>query len=517
MSDSEKAFIITEESRKPERAALVSAPPTQVQDVGSPNLTAALSAGAQLKPLSIAAFKLYLVLLAACMGSLSFGFDSSVVTSVNGMKQFTDYFGISGGDTGGGQGATAALSYSLFSFGCIAGAPISAPISDRWGRRGGMLAGSITLLLGISLVTAAQTRIYLLVGRFFIGAGSALNMVAAPAYVSELAPPQAGVFHFLDIHHFHSAFNFIGSIVCSGVTVATSRINSSLSWRIPFAIQFAPTIILAVGVCFIPESPRWLMSLGRKDEARNILAKYHGNGDLNAPLVVLEYQELEASIKTIGTERKWWDYFNYLELFRSRSARYRTFITCWMGICSLLSGTAIQYYSTVAFDLAGVKTQEARITTSFIQIALTAVGALLGSLIVDKVGRRTLWLWGSASCAVTLGFAAGFTARTDTKPAITFFLLFAFTQSLTYAPLQDGTEKQLSGVYAAECLAFAARAKGIALVGLFESLAAVVDNFTGALGFEAIGWKFILVWAVWDVVETIIIWLFAVETKGRTL
>ncbi|KAJ6515537.1 hypothetical protein C8R45DRAFT_956853 [Mycena sanguinolenta] len=469
------------------------------------DLALAVSTGPQLKPFSANAFKLYLVLSVAAMGSLSFGFDTNVISSVNGMVQFTDYFAIGGGDTGGGQGLITAMLYSVFTFGCIAGSFIAGSIADRCGRRGGMLMGSMIILAGVSVVTAAQNRTYLLVGRFAIGFGSTLNNSSAPAYVSELAPPQwrgciAGLYN---------CFSFVGSIICSVLTVATGNINSSLSWRVPFAVQFVPTIILAVGVCFIPESPRWLMSVGRKDEARNILAKYHGNDDAHAPLVVLECRELEASIETNDPGKRWWNYFNFSEFFVSRGARYRIFITSWLGLCCLWSGTGIFYYVTVAFDLAGVKTQHRRLLFSSISTVISALGALCGAFIVDRIGRRRLWWCGSASCALTLGLAAGFTAKTQSQGAIAFLLLFAFVQNMTYVPLQ--------GVYIAECLNFSARAKGLAVVALVQSLAALVNNYAGAVGFQSIGWKYIMVWAVWDVVETVVIWFYAVETKGRTL
>lgn len=102
------------------------------------------------------------------------------------------------------------------------------------------------------------------------------------------------------------------------------------------------------------QSPRWLISVGRKDEARQVLARYHGNGDVNAPLVVLEWQELEAGIKVDGTDKRWcvplcsapqtidararWD---YSKLFNSRGARYRMLVISWMGLCYLFSGIGI--------------------------------------------------------------------------------------------------------------------------------------------------------------------------------
>ncbi|KAJ7734003.1 general substrate transporter, partial [Mycena maculata] len=449
------------------------------------------------------AFKLYLILLVSFMGSLGFGFDTTVISCVNGMVQFTDYFGIGGGATGGGQGIIAAMLYSIFTLGCIMGTSVAGPIADRWGRRGGMFVASIIILAGVSTVTAAQSRIYLFFGRFLIGFGSTVSNSAAPAYVAEISPPQwrgriAGLYN---------TFTFVGGIICSGLVIATGRIDSSASWRLPFAIQFIPTLVLMVGVCFIPESPRWLMSVGRKDEARDVLAEYHGNGDANAPLVALEMHELETCIRTeIGSSNRWWD---YSELFNSCGAWYRTMVTSWLGLCCLWSGIGIFYYSTVAFDLAGVKTQNGRLTLNSVAVVAGGIGAFAGAFVVDRIGRRPLWLWGTACSSITLALATVFTAKAQVGPAVAFLLLFAFAMDMTYIPLQ--------GMYPSECLSFHNRSKGLALFALIESLAALVNNFAGAVAFQQIGWRYLLVWALWDAVETVVIWFCAVETKGRTL
>ncbi|KAJ7736062.1 major facilitator superfamily domain-containing protein [Mycena olivaceomarginata] len=429
------------------------------------DLALALSTGPQLNPLSIRAFKLYMIVCVAFIGSLGFGFDTTVMSGINGMSQFTEYFGISG--EGGGQGIITALLFAIFNFGNIAASFVAGPVADRWGRKGGMFAASIILLAGISTVTTAQSRIYLFFGRFLLGFGSTMNTSSAPAYVVEISPPQwrgrlAGLYN---------TFQFVGSIVCSGLVIATGRMNSSLSWRIPCAIQFAPTVVLAVGVLFIPESPRWLISVGRKNEARQVLARYHGNGDVNAPLVVLEWQELEAGIKVDGTDK----------------------------ICN---------YITVVFDLAGVKSQERRLIFTFVSVALGALGALFGASIVDKVGRRPLWLWGTAGCAVSMALAAVFTAKAMTQPALAFLFIFNFIMNmLTW----------ITGMYASECLDFSNRAKGLSLFALVQSLCSLCNLFAGSVAFQNIGWKYMLVPACWGVVETIVIYLIAVETKGRTL
>ncbi|KAF7290912.1 MFS lactose [Mycena chlorophos] len=471
----------------------------------------------QLKAWSPTAFKLYAILMVTFMGSLGWGFDCSVVSSVNGMIQFTDYFHIGGGDTGGGQGIITAMLYSIFSIGCIAGSFVTGPIVDsaRWGRRGAMFIGSILILAGVSTVTAAQSRIYLFFGRFLIGFGSVINNCASNAYVSELAPPQvqqcASPSRIPEIgSELSTASGFIGSIVASSMPIGTGRLASSWSWRLPFAVQLVPAVFMLSTVWFIPESPRWLMSVGRKEDAHAVLAEYHGNGNPNAQLVLLEIRELEEYIKVRPQRQSYWrESVEYSKLFNSRSAFYRTILTCWLGVCCLWSGTGLFYYITVLFDMAGVKTQEGRLTLSSVATVLGALGALLGSLIVDKVGRRKLWICGASACSILLVLSAVSVAKEVPPAAITFLLLFSIAHYMVYTPLQ--------GMYISECLSFDGRAKGLALVGLMMSLAAIVNNFAGSVAFEKIGWRYILVPASYDALQAVITWLIAVETKGRTL
>ncbi|KAJ7126371.1 hypothetical protein C8R43DRAFT_704910 [Mycena crocata] len=187
---------------------------------------------------------------------------------------------------------------------------------------------------------------------------------------------------------------------------------------------------------------------------------------------------------------------------------------------------AESYYITVVFDLAGVKTQEARLVFSLIAVAIGAFGALIGASIADRVGRRTLWLYGTGCASATLAFAAAFTAKSESKPAVAFLLLFSFVVQGTYIPLQGKHvsfgvlefSDPIKGPSFVRCLLPCTSSTGPHFrFALIESLAAVVNNFAGAVAFQKIGWKFILAFAVWCALETIVVWYCAVETKGRTL
>ncbi|GLB34073.1 putative major facilitator superfamily sugar transporter (TC 2.A.1.1) family protein [Lyophyllum shimeji] len=487
----------------------------KVMEVLNADYALALSTGPQLSPTSRRSLQLYAILLVAFMGSLSNGFDGSVMSAVNGMEQYLTYFNISGLDAGGGVGTVTAIIFGIYSIGSIVGVLIAGPVADRFGRRGGMesIFDAIMVLIiivGAVVITVAKNVHYLLAGRFVLGFGVAITTTAAPSYVVEMSPPQwRGRLTGL-----YNTFYYSGSILCTGITIATGRLDSTVSWRAPLAIQIAPAGILFIFVYFIPESPRWLMSVGRNDESRQILAKYHGNDDVNAPLVQLEWKEFEEAIKLDASDKRWWD---YSELFNTRNARYRTFMMLLMGFFGQWSGNGLGYFLTILFQNAGVTSQDHRLVLNFANTIISAGGALIGTSLTDKVGRRTMWFWGTLASAGMLAIVTGCTAKfgntganpTGANTAIAFIFLFGFVYSLTYTPLQ--------ALYPAECLEYNTRAKGMAVYAFAVSCASFVNTYAGPIALGRITWRYYIVYVVWDLFECAVIYFFAVETKGRTL
>ncbi|KAG6885607.1 hypothetical protein C0993_012354 [Termitomyces sp. T159_Od127] len=482
----------------------------KVLEVVNADFALALSTGPQLSPYSWRSLQLFAILLVSFMGSLSNGFDGQVMSAVNGMEQYLNYFGISGLDAGGGVGTKTAIIFGIYSIGSIVGVVVAGPASDRFGRRGGMALGSLIIIVGAIVVTLAKNTNYLLGGRFVLGFGVSITTTAAPAYVVEMSPPQwrgrlTGMFN---------TFYYSGSILCTGITIATARIEKPIAFRAPLAIQIVPAGILLIFAFLLPESPRWLISVGRNDEARQILAKYHGDGDENAPLVQLEWKEFKESIKLNASDKRWWD---YSELFNSSNARYRTFMMLLMGLFGQWSGNGLGYFLTILFQNAGVNSQERRLVLNFANTLISAGGALIGTSLTDKVGRRTMWFWGTLACSVMLAIVTGCTAEfgrtganiTGANTAIAFIFLFGFVFSMTYTPLQ--------AVYPAECLEYNTRAKGMALNAFVVSCASFVNTYAGPIALGRIAWKYYIVYIVWDLIECVIIFFCAVETKGRTL
>ncbi|KAJ7780634.1 general substrate transporter [Mycena maculata] len=464
----------------------------------------------RLSPTSLASFKLYLILLVPSMASICVGFDIAVMNYINGMESYLSYFDLDGENSGGGVGTTTALIFGMYTLGTCLAVLVAGPVSDRFGRRGGMFAGGLFCMVGGIVVTVARDVKYLKAGRFLLGMSTALLEVAAPMFVVEISPPQwrgrlTGIY---------AAIAICGSIASGVVTTVTGRLNTSASWRIPLSIQIIPAGIVFFCSYLIPESPRWLMSVGRKEEARLILSRYHGNGDTNAPLVVLECKEFEESFKLDASRKSWWDYTG---LFNTRSARYRTFMLLLMACCGQFSGSGLSYFLVVLLANDHISTQNLRLLLSLVSNIIAAIGGLCGAVISDRVGRRTLWFWGNVCCTIALIISGACTAKwgaggdnpAGSNAAIAFFFLFNFLFCVTYLVLP--------AVYPSECMSFDNRANGVALYTFVASASSLVNTYATPIALANIQWRLYFVFIAWDAFASVLIWFFAVETSQRTL
>ncbi|KAJ4344854.1 uncharacterized protein N0V89_012598 [Didymosphaeria variabile] len=112
--------------------------------------------------------------------------------------------------------------------------------------------------------------------------------------------------------------------------------ESSWAWRLPTIVQCILPGIVACMVMFFPETPRWLISKDRREEAIAIMAKYHGDGDAQSPVVQLQLHEITEDFARFRNENPWWD---LRELFNTRAARYRLMLVICMsffGQCASL-------------------------------------------------------------------------------------------------------------------------------------------------------------------------------------
>jgi sugar porter (SP) family MFS transporter len=286
-------------------------------------------------------------------------------------------------------------------------------------------------------------------------------------------------------------------------------------WRIPLYCQLISAGIVAIFVWTLPESPRWLIANNRNETARDVLARYHGEGDRNHPLVKLQLAEMESQISTEASDKRWWD---YRELWKTRSARHRLLCVLTMAAFAQWSGNSVtSYYMPVMLENAGITSQSKKLLLNAIYPVLTFLATLTGARLMDKFGRRQLLMVSLVFCITcfviicpTSKFAASNTGNSGiANTTIAFIYLFGISYSVGWAPL--------SPMYIVECLETSTRAKGKSLAQLVTATASFVIQYGSGPAFEHIKYYFYIVFIGWDVFELVVIYFFWPETNGRTL
>ncbi|KAF8476223.1 putative MFS lactose permease [Kalaharituber pfeilii] len=480
---------------------------------------AAAKEQAQVRPWTKRMIQLYCFCILATLNSCITGYDGSLMSAINDMNPYLEKFNMIS------TGAKTGFVFAIYTVGGIAGVVVAGPLTDTWGRRWGMVAGGLMIIFGTCIQATANTLAQFIGGRFVSGFGVSTSATAGPSYVAEIAHPV----YRGTLTAIYNSFWFIGSIPALWVSYGTNlHFHDDRAWRIPLWLQMVFSGIVVFGALLLPESPRWLMSNGRHEEALAIMARYHGEDDPNNPIVQLTYYEMQEEITHDGSDKRWWDYSElglvYLVTFgrlgripNIRSALWRLLMVVSMAFFGQWAGNAaISYFLVVMLQQAGIEDNNTRLMLNAVLSVISFIGAMCGSFLVDKVGRRKLLftssclfvIWFSIVTALSANFVdSGNKAASNVTVAIIY--LFGFTFSVGFTPLQ--------ALYPVECLSFETRAKGMAVYSFAVNIASFFNHYVTPIGLGEVEWRFYFLYIAWDIFQAGFIYQFYVETKNRTL
>lgn len=326
---------------------------------------------------------------------------------------------------------------------------------------------------------------------------------------------------------------FAGLIIAAGICFATNSILTDWGWRIPSLLQVAPPLAQIIFVFFLPESPRWLVSKDRSDEAMKILVDYHAEGDRDSELVRAEMAQIQTAILVeTGQSKKSW-----LGLVATVGMRRRLLTTCMLGLFTQWSGgTLISYYLGDLLQLIGHSSSHFKQTINVSNACWALVCSFAASMLVKRYRRRQMYLACAASLLVvfvswTISMERAITGLEANSPnkgagVASIFFIFAYApcyclalNALTYSECTMPALRCLLIVpaFLVELWPYAERSRGIAIFQLFSRSAEFFTTFVNPVGLENISWKYLITYCCFLGFEVVYIYFMFPETSGRTL
>ncbi|KAL2867385.1 hexose transporter protein [Aspergillus lucknowensis] len=448
--------------------------------------------------------KLNTLLQCALLTQIASGYDSSMLNGMQALPQWQRYFGNPTGTRLGAMtfGPTGGILISVL---------ISSQVCEKFGRRYPICGGSIVIILGSILQTAAINYGMFVVSRFFVGFGLGIVATAAPPLLTEVAYPT----HRGKLVSFYLVTWSLGSLIAAWVTYGTFKMsNSSWSWRIPSVLQCSFSLVQAVLSLVAPESPRWLIYQGRRDEALALLTKYHGNGDPNSRLVRFEMAEITATLEMEKLQRA----SRWAEWLATPGNRHRLFLALYIPAMLQWSGNALtSYYLSKVLNTIDITDSKTQLIINACLSVWSFLTAACFALLVDRAGRRRLFLAGMGGMGIayiiwTICSALNEQRNFEDKRFAAAVLAMIFVFSAAYHMCSP-----VAPTYIMEVVPFSLRSKAAMMYQLTGNLAGLYNSFANPVAMDAISWRYYIVWCCVIGVNFGLIFLFFPETRGKGL
>ncbi|KAF4334108.1 sugar transporter STL1 [Fusarium beomiforme] len=297
---------------------------------------------------------------------------------------------------------------SSYNLGCLLGCFKNFFVGEKLGRRWTIWVAMGWILIGAALQATAFTRGHLIVGRIVTGVGTGLKTSTVPMYQSELCEgTKRGRLVSAEV-----MFVGIGIAFAYWWDFAFSFVGGPFAWRWPLAFQAIFAFWVIFVVFGVPESPRWLLNHGKREEAVGVLSAVYDK-PIDHPDILREVASIEAAL---SMEAEAEGSTSWTSIFRKDkvSTRYRIFLAWFVQFMNQVGGInlVVYYILTVLTTNVGLEHRLAQIIAGCIQL-MFPIGSLLPTLALDKMGRRSTMMWGSAGLSFSMMMVAALLSQAD--------------------------------------------------------------------------------------------------------
>ena len=448
-------------------------------------------------------------------GGFVFGWDTGTISGFVNQTDWIRRFGSYNQNTGQYylSDVRTGLLVSIFNIGCAIGGIVLSKAGDLYGRRLGLVFVVVIYTVGILIQICSFDKWYqYFIGRIISGLGVGGITVMSPMLISEVAPKQTRGTLISCYQLMITGGIFLGYCTNFG----TKQYDDSTQWRVPLGLCFAWAMFMIGGMLFVPESPRYLVEVGKMEEARRSLARAN-RCPTESPLVTLELENFQASVEAekVAGSASW------SELITGKPAIFkRTLMGVMIQSLQQLTGdNYFFYYGTTIFRAVGL---EDSFETSIVLGVVNFASTFLALYTVDHFGRRKCLLWGCVGmvCCYVVYASVGVTRlwpdgqdQPSSKGAgncmIVFACFYIFCFATTWAPI--------AYVIISESFPLRIKSKAMSIASASNWLWGFLIGFFTPFITSAINFYYGYVFMGCMVFAFFYVFFFVPETKGLTL
>ncbi|KPI40972.1 High-affinity glucose transporter [Cyphellophora attinorum] len=317
------------------------------------------------------------VALFLSIGSVACAYFTVITATTSAQPSFVTYMHL---DTASNATQLLGAVNGVYIAGALIGSILSSYATDTLGRRKSLSLTSALATVGGILQTGSVNMGMFIAARLIAGFGIGAIFALVPLFQSEIAPPTARGL----LVGTHGIMISLGTVLPNWIGLGFYYVNASgAQWRPPLGIMCIFTLALAVGVWFVPESPRWLINKDRHEDAIKSLIRYHRNKDDPDNLLALsEYGQIKAQHDEDEKNKVTWK-----DMFTVPTYRRRAGVAAFVMIGSQMAATLLtQVYNPVLYGRLGFGVPMQLVFTG-IWANFTIIGNTICAFTIDRMGR----------------------------------------------------------------------------------------------------------------------------------